>query len=88
MALNRLRFHNILVRDMDAPSEAATELAELVDEGIEESKDGLATKQDLDLLRLEIAKHFNSQLRWMIAMWGSVIVALIALIIATILNGG
>lgn len=88
MALNRLRFHNILVQDMDAPSEAATELAEVVDEGIEQSKDGLATKHDIDLLRLEIIGQFNSHLRWLLAAGISIGGAIIGLLIALIIRGG
>ena len=91
MALNRLRFHNILVQDMEAPSAAATELAELVDEAVGDGKDNLATKPDLDRLRLELLaemqSRFNSHLRWVMAMWGSTIAAIIALAVAIILRG-
>ena len=87
MALNRLRFHNILVQDMGAPSEAATELAEVVDE----ATDGLATKSDLEQLRLEliaeVQSRFNSHLRWIMVMWGSTIAAIVALAVAVILRG-
>ena len=87
MALNRLRFHNILVQDMGAPSEAATELAEVVDE----AADGLATKSDLEQLRLELIaemqSRFNSHLRWIMVMWGSTIAAIVALAVAVILRG-
>ena len=76
MALDRPGFHNILVQDMDAPPDAATELTEVVDEGIKSSTDDLATKQDLDSglerLRLEllaeIQSRFNSHLRWIMVM--------------------
>ncbi len=88
MALNRLRFHNILVQEMDAPSEAATELAEVVDEGIEQSKNDLATKHDLDLLRLEIIRQFNNHLRWLLAAGISIGGAIIGLLIALIIRGG
>ena len=92
MALNRLRFHNILVQDMDAPSVAATELAETVDEGITDATSGLATKQDLEHQRLELTaemqRMLHTQLRWIIAMWGSVLAAIIGLMIVVILRGG
>ena len=91
MALNRLRFHNILVQDMDAPSTAATELAELVDEAVGDGKDDLASKADLERLRLEllaeIQSRFNSHLRWVLVMWGSTIAAIVALAAAIIARG-
>ena len=43
MALNKLRFHNILVGDMGAPSAAAEELADVVDAASSDA----ATKADL-----------------------------------------
>ncbi len=91
MALNRLRFHNILVKEMDAPSDAATELAEVVDEGIEDGREELGTKRDLEILRLrlstEIQTRFNSQLRWIMVMWGSTLAAIVALAAAVIARG-
>ena len=87
MALNRLRFHNILVQDMDAPSEAATELAEVVDEGIEESKRELATKHDLNLLQPEIIRQFNSHLRWLLTAGVTIGGAIIGLLVALIIRG-
>ena len=44
MALDRLRLHNILVQDMDAPTGAATEVAAVIDEGIKDPTDGPATR--------------------------------------------
>ena len=68
MALNRLRFHNILVREMDAPSPAATELAEVVDEGITSSTRDHATKQDVRsaVLEMQVMVHeeINRLLKW------------------------
>ncbi len=91
MALDKMRFHNILVREMDAPSEAATELAKVVDEGITESTSKLATKTDLEVLRIEMLAEmqakFNSHLRWIMVMWGSTIAAIVALAVAVILRG-
>jgi hypothetical protein len=95
MALNRLRFHNILVREMDAPSDAATELAEVVDEGIGDSTNALVTQQDfnfgLEVLRRELLNEiqgrFNSHLRMMIFMWASTMAAIIALAAAIIAGG-
>lgn len=91
MALDRLRFHNILVQEMDAPSDAATELAEVVDESMSD----LVTKQDLKVgleqLRLEVLaemqSRFNSHLRWVMTMWGSAIAAIVALAVAIIVRG-
>ena len=96
MALNRLRFHNILVQDMDAPSVAATELAETVDEGITDATDNLATQRDIALaearLREDIAKlnagmheEINRLLRWLIGLGvvlGAGLIGLIAALIA------
>ncbi len=91
MALDRLRFHNILVQEMDAPSDSAATLAEVVDDGITEGVSNLATKKDLEVLRLtflaEMQSRFNSHLRWVIAMWGSAIAAIVALAVAIILRG-
>ena len=87
MALNKLAFHNVLVRDMDMPSEAAEELADIVDE----ATDDLATKEDLAAmearLRLDFQMQIQSLTRWMIGMWGSVIAALVALTIAVLIKG-
>ena len=84
MALGRLRFHNILVREMDAPSVAATELAEIVDEGIESSTAGLATRQDVELV---IERQVNRLLRWMIGIGAVIGGAIIGLLITLIVQG-
>ena len=96
MALNRLRFHNILVREMDAPSPAATELAEVVDEGIADATDDLATKRDMttaiDQLRIEMQLMFheeiNRQLKWMIGAGITIGGAIIGLLVALVMRGG
>lgn len=91
MALNRLRFHNILVQEMDVKSETAERLTDLVDEAVQDGKDDLGTKTDLERLRLELLaemqSRFNSHLRWVMAMWGSTIAAIVALAVAIILRG-
>ncbi|MCY3923009.1 MAG: hypothetical protein OXG27_11520 [Chloroflexi bacterium] len=95
MALDKLRFHNILVGEMGAPSEAATELADVVGLGIDEATEGLATKQDLQAglweLRLELLHAFkdemNRLLRWMMAAGITIGGAIIALLIALIVRG-
>ena len=84
MALDRLRFHNVLVREMDAPSVVATELAEVVDEGIEESTAGLATRQDVELV---IERQVNRLLRWMIGIGAVIGGAIIGLLITLIVRG-
>ena len=85
MALNRLRLHNVLVQDMDAPSEAATEVAEVIDEGIQQSTDGLATKRDVEHA---ITKEVNRLLRWLMAAGITLGGAIIALLITLIVRGG
>ena len=85
MAFDRLRFHNILVRGMNAPSTAATELAEIVDEGITTATDGLATKRDVEHA---ISKEVNRLLRWLVATGVTIGGAIIALLVALILRGG
>jgi hypothetical protein len=85
MALNRLRLHNILVQDMNAPSEAATEVAEVIDEGIQQSTDGLATRQDVEHA---ITREVNRLLRWLMAAGITIGGAIIALLIALIVRGG
>ncbi len=50
MALNKMRFHNVLVRKMDIPSDVAEELAEIVDN----ANDDLAPRSEFELLRSEI----------------------------------
>ncbi len=91
MALNRLRFHNILVQEMDVRSETAERLTDLVDEAVQDGKDDLGTKTDLERLRLELLaemqSRFNSHLRWVMAMWGSTIAAIVALAVAIIVRG-
>ena len=88
MALDRLRFHNILVQEMGAPSAAASELADAIDSGFSD----VATKQDLLVLRLELQNAFkdemNRLLRWLIAGAFTIGGAIIALLIALIVRGG
>ena len=96
MAINRLRFHNILVQDMGAPSRSATELAELVDEGIEASTDTLVTehafREEMSSFRVEMASfraemmaEINRLLKWLmvagVTIGGSIIALLIALLV-------
>ena len=69
---------------MDAPSVAATELAELVDEGIEASTAGLATRQDVELV---IDRQVNRLLRWMIGIGAVIGGAIIGLLITLIVRG-
>ena len=69
---------------MDAPSVAATELAELVDEGIEASTAGLATRQDVELV---IERQVNRLLRWMIGIGAVIGGAIIGLLITLIVRG-
>ncbi len=77
---------------MDAPPNAATGLAEVVDEGIKDATDNLATKQDLELLRLQVLSAFHEemtrQLRWLLAAGVTIGGAIIALLIALIARGG
>ena len=88
MALDRLRFHNILVQEMGAPSEAAADLAAAIDDGFSD----VATKQDVLVLRLELQNAFkdemNRLLRWLIAGGFTIGGVIIALLIALIVRGG
>lgn len=72
-------------------SETAERLTDLVDEAVQDGKDDLGTKTDLERLRLELLaemqSRFNSHLRWVMAMWGSTIAAIVALAVAIILRG-
>ena len=85
MALDRLRFHNILVREMDAPSPAATELAEVVDEGIRSSTSDHATKQDVEHA---IDMAINRLLKWMVGAGVIIGGAIIGLLVALVMRGG
>ena len=85
MALDRLRFHNILVREMDAPSPAATELAEVVDEGIRSSTSDHATKQDVEHA---IDMAINRLLKWMVGAGVIIGGAIIGLLVALFIRGG
>ena len=85
MALDRLRFHNILVREMDAPSPAATELAEVADEGIRSSTSDHATKQDVEHA---IDMAINRLLKWMIGAGITIGGAIIGLLVALVMRGG
>ena len=92
MALNRLRFHNILVREMDAPSPAASELAEVVDEGIASSTSDQATKQDVRSAVLEMQVMFHEEvnrlLKWVVGAGLTVGAAIIGLLVALVMRGG
>ncbi len=54
MPLDKLRFHNILVHQLNAPSAAAEELATVVDE----ATSGLATQQQLADLEAKLDARF------------------------------
>ena len=92
MALDRLRFHNIPVSDTDTPSQVATELAEVIDEGIEDARGDLATRQDLEILRLDLMHTIKDEIsrlpRWSMVTGISLGGAIIALLIALIVRGG
>ena len=85
MALDKLRFHNILVRGMGAPSESATDLAETVDSGITDATRDHATKQDVEHY---IDKAINRLLRWMIGGGIAIGGSIIGLLIALVMRGG
>ena len=85
MALDRLRLHSILVQDMNAPTGAATEIAEVIDEGIKEPTDGLATKLDVEHA---ITREVNRLLRWLMAAGITLGGATIALLMTLIVRGG
>ena len=87
MALNRLRFHNILVREMGAPSEAAEELAEVVAGATSD----LATRDELDT-RLAAWEARTRELVWravvvIITVLGALGATIIALLIALLSRG-
>ncbi len=54
MALDKLRFHNIMVRDMDQPFEAAEELAEVIDEGMQDRAEQRDTDHRFSLMLAEV----------------------------------
>ena len=88
MALDRIRFHNILVQEMDAPSDSATKLADLVDQGIAEGTDGLLTesafREEMARFRAEYMEQMNRHLRWLLTTGialGTAMLALLALIV-------
>jgi len=89
MALNRLRFHNILVKDMDQPSEAAEELAEVVDEGMGDRTLKSESDHRFELaqadLRVALAQMNERITRFQLAMLtalGAVSAIIIGLLIA------
>ena len=92
MALRKMELHNLLTGRLGAPSDAAEEVCNL----IEQQTDGLVTettfRNEMEAFRLEllneIQARLNSHLRWMITMWGSVIAAIVALAVAIIVRGG
>ena len=96
MALNRLRFHNILVREMNAPSPAASKLAEVVDEGIAAATGDLVTKRnmttEMNQLRLEMQLMFRDEidrlLKWGVGSGVAIGSAVIGLLVALVLQGG
>ncbi len=88
MALDRLRFHNILVQEMDVPTDSATMLADVVDQGIQEGADGLLTEQsfreEMARFRAEYMEELNRHLRWLLTTGialGTAMLALLALIV-------
>ena len=92
MALNRLRFHNILVQDMGVESEIAERLTDVVTEATE----GIVTNQhlsrELELVELRIIAEFRGEitrlLKWLLAGALTIGGAIIGLLIALIARGG
>ena len=94
MALDRLRFHNVLMEHTDIPSERIEELAMLIDESTADR----AASADVSLLssdvRRWIAEHdaeMHQQLKsiWVaiIGVGGGIIAALIGVIITLLITG-
>lgn len=89
MALNKLAFHNVLVREMDASSEAAEQLAELVDDGIQGATTDLLTKQDLQVAVHQLTTDFRTEilrlLKWLTGLGfviGGGLIGLLAALVA------
>jgi len=78
MPLDKLRFHNILVGQMNAPSTAAEELAAVVDA----VTDGLATQQQIVNLEVRLREQLWRVAVVVIGVLGAIGAAIIALLIA------
>ena len=81
---------------MDAPSPAASELAEVVDEGIAAATGDLVAKQDMtaemNQLRLEMQLMLRNEidrlLKWGVGSGVAIGSAVISLLVALVLQGG
>ena len=84
MALGKLRFRNILVRDMDAPTEAAEELANVV----ADASDDLVTKPEHAASEARIREQIWRATVVVIGVMGALGATIIALLIALLTRGG
>ncbi|MYA01574.1 MAG: hypothetical protein F4038_07190 [Chloroflexi bacterium] len=89
MALDRLRFHSILVQEMSAPTETAERLAEVVAQATDEAvtDEQFQTRMDLTEARL-LADHraeINRLLKWMVGLGvavGGGLIAVMGMLVA------
>ena len=84
MTLNRLRFHNILVREMGAPSEAAEELANVV----ADASDNLVTKHEHAAAEARIREQIWRATLVVITVMGALGATIIGLLIALLTRDG
>ena len=84
MALDRLRFHNILVRDLGAPSEAAEELANVV----ADASDNLVTKHKHEASEARVREQIWRATLVVITVMGALGATIIGLLIALLTRGG
>ena len=83
MALRKMELHNVLVNRLGAPTDAAEEIANLV----EEQTDGLVTEQafreEMKQFRIEYLAEMNRHLRWLLTAGitlGAAMIGLLAFI--------
>lgn len=89
MALDRLRFHNILVQEMSAPTATAERLAEVIAQATDEAvtDEQFQTRMDLTEARL-LADHraeINRLLKWMVGLGiavGGGLIAVLGMLVA------
>ncbi len=92
MALNRLRFHNILVQEMNVRSETAEQLTDVVAEATDGNVTNQHLSRELELLELRVVAELRGEisrlLKWLLAAALTIGGAVIGLLIALIARGG
>lgn len=85
MALKKMELHNILVSRLRAPSDAAEEICNLIDEQTDELVTQRTFREEMATFRAEYLGEMNRHLKWLLTTGialGGAMIALLALIVA------